>query len=276
LRRTSFRGKVAAPFNLFRRARIIAPRSATGIDLRPWKMNSIALQASSEAARSGSGRGEVVDWDTIDTVLLDMDGTILDLRFDNFFWGELVPEHYASLHDLEIAEARARLVPRFAAVQGQLQWYCTDYWSRELGLDIAQLKYAAREHIGFLPGAEQFLRSVRASGKRLVLLTNAHHDSLRVKSEQTGLANLFDVTLSSHSFGHPKEHDGFWQGVAALDHFAAQRSLFVDDSLPVLKSARRHGIAHLRAIRRPDSTLPAREITEFVCVDALADLLITA
>jgi HAD superfamily hydrolase (TIGR01509 family) len=238
-------------------------------------MNSSAVQSSPASACPRSGRGEHVDWDAIDTVLLDMDGTILDLRFDNFFWGELVPQHYASLHDLSIAEARARLVPQFAAVQGQLQWYCTDFWSRELQLDIAQLKFAAREHICFLPGAEQFLRNVRASGKRLVLLTNAHHDSLRVKSEQTGLADHFDVTLSSHSFGYPKEHDGFWQGVAELGHFAAQRSLFVDDSLPVLDSARRHGIAHLRAIRRPDSTLPARQITEFLCVDALADLLIT-
>lgn len=202
-----------------------------------------------------------------------MDGTILDLRFDNFFWGELVPQRYASLHALSVVEARQKLGPRFAAVQGQLQWYCTDFWSRELGIDIARLKYEAREHIRFLPGAEQFLRSVRARGKRLVLLTNAHHDSLRVKSEHTGLADHFDVTLSSHSLGYPKEHDGFWRGVEALGHFSAHRSLFVDDSLPVLNSARRHGIAQLRAIRRPDSTLPAREISGFSCVESLAELL---
>ncbi|MDH3916294.1 MAG: haloacid dehalogenase, partial [Chromatiales bacterium] len=34
------------------------------------------------------------DWSTVDTVLLDMDGTLLDLRFDNYFWQELVPSRY--------------------------------------------------------------------------------------------------------------------------------------------------------------------------------------
>ena len=28
----------------------------------------------------------------VDTVLLDMDGTLLDLAFDNYFWQKLVPE----------------------------------------------------------------------------------------------------------------------------------------------------------------------------------------
>ena len=39
-------------------------------------------------------------WPEIHTVLLDMDGTLLDLRFDNHFWRELVPERYAERHGL--------------------------------------------------------------------------------------------------------------------------------------------------------------------------------
>ena len=30
---------------------------------------------------------ETVDWTEVDHVLLDMDGTLLDLAFDNDFWG---------------------------------------------------------------------------------------------------------------------------------------------------------------------------------------------
>ncbi len=36
----------------------------------------------------------MIDWDNIDTVLLDMDGTLLDLGFDNWFWQPHVPEQY--------------------------------------------------------------------------------------------------------------------------------------------------------------------------------------
>jgi hypothetical protein len=62
-----------------------------------------------------------------------MDGTLLDLRFDNFFWQELIPSRYAALHGLPHEEAVAVLTPRFEAARGTLEWYCLDHWSRELG-----------------------------------------------------------------------------------------------------------------------------------------------
>lgn len=33
-----------------------------------------------------------IAWQEVDTVLLDMDGTLTDLAFDNYFWQTLVPE----------------------------------------------------------------------------------------------------------------------------------------------------------------------------------------
>ena len=47
----------------------------------------------------------IIDWTRIDTILLDMDGTLLDLGFDNFFWREHVP--LTAFWKV----ARARLVP---------------------------------------------------------------------------------------------------------------------------------------------------------------------
>jgi putative hydrolase of the HAD superfamily len=202
-----------------------------------------------------------------------MDGTLLDLRFDSYFWLELVPERYAAQNGLTLAEARAVLGPLFAGKQGTLEWYCTDFWSRELSLDIAAMKHEVREHVRFLPGAEEFLQALRDKGLRVALVTNAHRDSLKVKATQTGLTNYFDAVFSSHSFGMPKEHPEFWRQLQAALHFDPARTLFVDDSHAVLEAARRHGIAHIFAISRPDSTMSAREMREFMSVEAVSDLL---
>jgi 5'-nucleotidase len=214
-----------------------------------------------------------VDWENIDTVLLDMDGTLLDLRFDNYFWLEWVPRHYGEARGLTLAAAQAELAPRFAAYRGSLQWYCTDHWSRELHLDIAELKRAAREHIGWLPGAQQFLRRLRQRSKRLLLVTNAHRDSLTIKHQRTRIGDHFDVLVSSHEYGYPKEHANFWPALQGDHTFAPERTLFVDDSLPVLRAARAFGIAHLIAVTHPDSTQAVRECDEFNSVQRVAQLL---
>lgn len=212
-------------------------------------------------------------WEAIDTVLLDMDGTLLDLRFDNYFWLDLVPERYAAKHSLTLEEARAALAPMFADKQGTLDWYCTDFWSRALSLDIAGMKQEVREHVRFLPGAEDFLRALRAKGVRIALVTNAHRDSLKVKAAQTGLLNYFDVVFSSHSFGVPKEHPDFWRQLEAALQFDPARTLFVDDSHSVLTAARKHGIAQIFAISRPDTAMGRREVAEFLSVEAVGQLL---
>lgn len=212
-------------------------------------------------------------WERIEHVLLDMDGTLLDLRFDNYFWQELVPQRFAARHGLTLAAARQELTPRFAACQGTLDWYCTDFWTRELDLNIAALKHEVREQTRFLPGAEEFLAQLRRRALHVVLLTNAHADSLSVKAGQTGLTRYFDAVVSSHQYGAPKETPQFWSQAQAQLQFDAARSLFVDDSLAVLRSAQQHGIAQIFAISKPDSTQPQRQIAEFPSVASIIDLL---
>jgi putative hydrolase of the HAD superfamily len=212
-------------------------------------------------------------WPRIDTVLLDMDGTLLDLRFDNYFWLDLIPREYAKARRMPLDEAHSHLAPRFAAHRGTLNWYCTDFWSRELDLNVAALKQAAREHIDWLPGAETFLRALRAMGKRLLLVTNAHWDSLRIKGERTGLARYFDALVSSHGYGYPKEHAGFWPALQAEHPFDAERTLFIDDSLPVLRAARQYGVQHVIAISHPDTSQSARLCDDFPSVARVAELL---
>jgi HAD superfamily hydrolase (TIGR01509 family) len=213
------------------------------------------------------------DWDRIRTVLLDMDGTLLDLDFDNYFWLEFVPLRYGQARGMALSEAQAELKPRFAECHGSLQWYCTDHWSRELGLNIAALKHEVRERIRFLPGAEEFLRSVRQLGRELILVTNAHLDSFAVKAQHTGLEQYLDAVVSSHSFGAPKEHAEFWPQLATHLSLQAEQALFVDDNLAVLRAARAYGIGQLFAVSQPGMTMVPREISEFPAVRAVIELL---
>jgi HAD superfamily hydrolase (TIGR01509 family) len=212
-------------------------------------------------------------WEAIDTVLLDMDGTLLDLRYDNYFWAEFLPGRYAERHGLTPEKARTVLRSMLLSKQGTLDWYCTDFWTRELSLDIAGMKREIREHVRFLPGAEAFLRALREKNVQVALVTNAHRDSLKVKATQTGILDYFDVVFSSHSFGVPKEHPEFWQQLQAQLQFDPVRTLFVDDSLAVLTAAQRHGIAHVFAISKPDTTQAVREVQGFMSVEQVNHLL---
>ena len=213
------------------------------------------------------------DWAMINHVLLDLDGTLLDLDFDNHFWQSLVPQHWGAARGLDAQAAHELLKPRFAACAGTLPWYCTEHWSRELGLDIPALKRADADRIRWLPGAQRFLGAARARGKRLVLLTNAHPQALAIKHERTGVLDHFDASFSAHGFGAPKEDPRFWRALAQAERFDPARSLFVDDSASVLAAARNAGIGLIRAVRRPDSQREARVHGEFTAVDALVELL---
>ncbi|MFP5340811.1 MAG: GMP/IMP nucleotidase, partial [Gammaproteobacteria bacterium] len=192
-------------------------------------------------------------WPDIDTVLLDMDGTLLDLHFDNHFWLELLPQRYAELHGISRAMAELELAPLFNEHVGKLTWYCLDYWSRELNLPIREMKREIAELIALRPSADEFLAALRQAGKRVVLITNAHRDSLSLKLEKIELAPWFDRLISSHDYGYPKEEAQFWYALRQDLEFDPSRTLFIDDSLPILRSARRFGIAHLLAVREPDS-----------------------
>lgn len=215
----------------------------------------------------------LVDWDQVEWVLLDMDGTILDLAFDNYFWRELVPRRYAERHRLSLDQARAALEPRFLDIQHTLPWYCTDHWSAVTGIDMAALKREIRAHITPIPGAEDFLKAVRRSGRKLWLATNAHRDSWQLKLQQTGLRPYFEHIICSHDFGHPKEDQRFWENVQRQYPFDPQRTLFVDDSMPVLSSAEAYGIKQVIGIRKPDSGVAARPLPAMRSVETIAELL---
>lgn len=215
----------------------------------------------------------MIKWRSVDTVLLDMDGTLLDLHFDSHFWLEHVPLRLAEKHRISHDDAKARLYPQLRAHKGTLNWYCVDFWSKELELDIPALKREVDHLIAIHPHVIDFLTAVRKLGKRLVLVTDAHGKVLALKMQRTQLDKYLDATVSSHDMGAPKEQVVFWEKLQTVEPFKRSNTLFIDDSLPVLRAARAYGITHLLAVTRPDSRRPARDIEEFTAIGSFRDIL---
>lgn len=212
-------------------------------------------------------------WHNIETVFLDMDGTLLDLHFDNHFWLEHVPLRFAEKHQLAIEDAKQHLYSRFRSKEGTMDWYCIDYWSHELDLDIGALKREVEHLIQIHPHVAEFLQALGTTGRRVALLTNAHHKVVELKMERTGLARHFDHLICAHTFRVPKEDPRFWPKLAEQDAFDASSTLFVDDSLPVLRAAKDFGISYLRAVCTPDTRSPPKQTGEFVGINSFDELL---
>jgi len=215
----------------------------------------------------------MIEWNNIDTVLLDMDGTLLDLNFDNHFWLEFVPSRYAEQHNLSLDQAKQQLFPKFKQMEGKLEWYCLDYWSNELKLDIAGLKIEIAGLIAVLPHVTEFLEVIQKSSRKIILVTNAHRASLDLKMGETCLTPFFDQIISSHDYGSPKESQAFWAQLYKQQRFDKQKTLLIDDSLAVLKSARLYGIQYLISISKPDSQQAKREINDFSSIEDFRELM---
>ena len=139
------------------------------------------------------------------------------------------------------------------------------------------MKRAVADRVGWLPGAQEFLRRVRAAGKRLVLLTNSHPIVLQIKDERTAVTSFLDAAFSSHSFGVPKEDAAFWEAIRQVEPFDHERTLFVDDSPPVLRAARAAGIRWVYGVRLPSTATSGwasepRDHGSFPAVDSIVEL----
>ncbi len=215
----------------------------------------------------------MLDWSNISTVLLDMDGTILDLHYDNHFWLEHLPLRYSETAGISLEQAKKNLLGHYEEVAGTINWYCLDYWAKQTNLPIAALKKETQHLIQLRNDAHDFLIALRTSGREIVLVTNAHPDSLSLKIERTQLDQYFDTLYSTHEFGVTKESQLLWEKLQKKHGFDLKNTLFVDDSLPVLQSAKTYGFKHLLAIANPDSKQPAKTISEYPAITDYGILL---
>ncbi|GAA6151045.1 GMP/IMP nucleotidase [Pseudoteredinibacter isoporae] len=214
----------------------------------------------------------LVDWEQIDTVLLDMDGTLLDLHFDNYFWLHHLPRRYVDTHQVSMEAATEKLHGMFETYAGKLEWYCLEHWSNALELDIRALKEEVQERIATRPYAIEFLQRLRALNKKLVLITNAHPQSLSLKLDITAIDQWLDVVISSHEYRQPKEQQAFWHCLQEQEQFDPARTLFIDDTVRILDSAAQYGIKHLLCIHQPDSQ-QARRVDDYPAIDHFDEIM---
>ena len=113
---------------------------------------------------------------------------------------------------------------RYHARAGTLEWYSVDFWETELELDIMRLKEEVAHLIAIHPSVVDFLGAIRAAGKRVLLVTNAHHRSVTLKMARTGLRPHFDAIVTSHELGVAKEDTGFWHRLQQQDGIGPDRA----------------------------------------------------
>lgn len=186
-----------------------------------------------------------VNWNQIDTVLLDMDGTLLDLHFDHHFWTEVVPHAYSVKEGIPPEEGKPYVLARLAQHKGTLNWYCLDFWTEELGIPIEEMKQDFKQEIREHPETIEFLAFLKNLNKQVIMVTNAHRGSLALKLEMTAIGPYFDHMISAHDFQLPKEDIRIWDAIYNIAHYNPRRTMLIDDNVFALKTAQQYGIRHL-------------------------------
>ncbi len=212
-------------------------------------------------------------WTQIDTVLLDMDGTLLDKYFDDYFWEEFVPEQFAKENGLTPVEARKELLERYERVENTLQWTDLDYWSDQLGLDIPELKCKVDHLIQVHPYVIDFLQFIRQQKKEIHLVTNAHSKTLEIKMRKTQLGSWFDRIICAEEVGEAKEQPAFWEKLEQILGFDKKRTLLADDTAKVLHSAKAFGLEQLIFVAKPSSRIEIKYSDVYPAISTFKELI---
>jgi putative hydrolase of the HAD superfamily len=215
----------------------------------------------------------LIPFKEIEHVLLDMDGTLLDRYFDDYFWEHLVPERYAEKHKITFGNAREQLFKRYKAHEGTLNWTDIDFWSKELDLDILALKEQIRHLIEVHTHVEDFLRMLRSRKIKTFIVTNAHYKVLDMKLKKTDLGRFLTGAITSFEIGFPKEKIDFWRIAEQRLGFQKEKTMLVDDTLEILKTAKKYGIKFLIYKAKSNSRIKPLPSSEFKTILDFGELM---
>ena len=158
--------------------------------------------------------------------------------------------------------------------RGTLKWYCTDYWSEKLGLDLKRITETYMNDIQDFEGTHTFLTNLQSMKKTIIIVSNAHRDTINIKLTKTKLWSYFDDVISSHDYGYPKEDINFWINLEKNLLFEKTKSVLIDDNIDSLKRASEFGIKDIIGVTKPDSTRANLIINDFPTVSNISELII--
>ena len=177
-------------------------------------------------------------------LLFDMDGVVLDNTYDNNFWQNQIPSVLSSKKNISFDDAKRLAIQIFNYKKNSKDWYDIDYWSNMLGINIEEQKRAEEsyEKIKLYDGAIECLKELKRS-YQMILITNAHRKTLRIKLEKYDLSPYFDEMICSHELNYVKEDLQLWHILRVKFNLDYNKTVLVEDTLKNIEVGLSSGIS---------------------------------
>ena len=209
-------------------------------------------------------------WNSIETFFLDMDGTLLDLSYDNYFWHEYIPALYSKKNGITTQEGKRIFEKLYKNKQNTIEWYSIGYWSEVLKIDLKLEILKTKNQIKVFDGTIDLLIKLKRHKIKICLLTNCPREMLNIKMTQTKLWGYFDKIISSEDCGYIKESDEFWSYLNKNIEYNIKKTVFIDDNQNVLKYSKKNGIQNIYCIDFPDSKKDRQIINGYQSIENIS------
>jgi len=153
----------------------------------------------------------------IEVISFDLDGTLVDDRFVNSVWFEGIPRLYSAKKGLSFGDATKAVKREYDKVgKEKLEWYDLRHWMKKFGLNVdpQELLGNFKHTINTYPEVPRILDVLKRRGYRLIIVTNAYWEFVRLELKRTNMENYFEKVFSSTSdFGLVKKTANLYEKV---------------------------------------------------------------